>query len=437
MTLHSVWEATLQTTLIPEHSLALRYFRRVIRLFIGFAIALTLVLIAESVWQQGKELQSELRVYERSFEGSLASALWALDWEKLNSVTDGIIQLPAIKGLRISFANPTHEVLQMGTVPDEQADDWYWRAHRFELVHDQGFGREVIGTVEFYSSFDHLLQRSKQQILLILALGLLKTLALGWISYAVGRRLISRPLNEMTESIAASGIPGPLQLSAIARADIRGTELDVLARAYDELAIRARATQQELAQANETLEQRVRQRTAELEQANGQLERMSHTDALTGLANRRHIHRAAQNLIALSRRNGQPLALIVCDIDTFKHVNDEHGHEIGDRAICHVADCLRSAVREIDVVARFGGDEFVLLLPGVTSAEAQIVANRLRDLVAAANILDTDGQHLCLTLSCGIAEWQSQETRFEDLFQRADACLYRAKNNGRDQVICH
>jgi len=174
-----------------------------------------------------------------------------------------------------------------------------------------------------------------------------------------------------------------------------------------------------------------------LNKANQQLELLANNDALTGLANRRHLQTVAQTLMSLSGRNGQPLSLMVCDMDKFKEVNDTHGHDMGDRAICHIADCLRKAVREIDIVARFGGDEFVLLLPGITSDEALAVATRLRNLIANTPIFSTNGERLSLTLSCGIAQREPNDRLLEDLFQRADARLFSAKQNGRDQTVAN
>lgn len=417
----------------PRTTLSLRYFQRILRLFIGCAIVLTMILVVESIWQQHKNLKTELSIYQRTFERSMAAALWALDWEKLDSIAAGVIEIPAISGLRINHTQHQDEDLKMGTLPEK--DGAFGLSHRFVLIADEDFGGEVIGEVEMFSTFEHLLRRSGQQILLILFLGITKTLALAWIAYVVGRRLIARPLMEMTQSIADTDQPEPMRLSVDTRNMISGTELETLQIAFDHLAERAQEAQTSLIAANKHLDQRVQQRTAELLNANKKLELMANTDALTGLANRRYLWTMAQTLMSLSRRNGQPLSLIICDIDFFKGVNDTHGHEIGDRAICHVADCLRKAVREIDVVARFGGDEFILMLPGITSGEAFVVATRLHNLVADTEILDAAGKHLPLTLSCGIAEWSPDDHRLEDLLLRADALLYRAKKGGRDQTV--
>lgn len=422
----------------PQDSITNRYFRRVFGLFIGFAVLLTLVLIGEALWQSRLTLKTELVVFERTFERSLATALWALDWEKLDSITSGIMEIPAIRGLRITTPDGQVEILHRGALPSaSHQDNGYWLAHEFMLINDDGFGREHIGDVTIYSSFEHLWHRSKRQVAVIVLLGFIKTLVLALIFLTIGRRMLTRPLNEIAHSISLTTTPQHIQLSALAEKTIRGTELDALRQAYDNLTDRIQTSQKQLRQANQHLEDRVLQRTEELKSANKQLEALAHTDPLTGLANRRQLLTDARTLMALSRRSNSPLSLIVCDIDSFKQVNDTHGHELGDRAICLVADCMRKAVREIDVVARFGGDEFVLLLPGIGSRDAQIVAHRLNELVRTATITDEKGQQLKLTLSCGIGQWQKEDSRFEDLFLRADRNLYAAKNSGRNQTVAN
>lgn len=420
----------------PRDSISHRYFRRVFRWFIGFAVLLTMVLVAETLWQGRDKLQTELTVYQRSFERSIAGALWALDWDKLNSIAVGMVEIPAIRGVRILDPGGSSEILRIGALPDPGAEiRGYGLTHRFDLIHEEGFVRERIGVIELHSSFDQVFERSQRQISLILLLGLVKTLVLWWIFLTVGRRLIAKPLTEMVEVLADAEPLRPMRLSDTTRKAIDGTELGALQVAYDRLIERVQTAQKALEDVNCSLEERVRERTLELERANDKLEQLAHTDPLTGLPNRRQFIAAAQTLIALSRRSGRPLVLIVCDIDAFKRVNDVHGHTVGDQAICYVADCLRRAVREIDVVARFGGDEFVLLLPDVSAAEALAAAERVRQLVSGSWISCPNGERLRVTLSLGIAEWATGDVRLEDLFLRADERLYRAKAAGRNCTI--
>ena len=166
------------------------------------------------------------------------------------------------------------------------------------------------------------------------------------------------------------------------------------------------------------------------------LRRQASIDPLTGVGNRRHLMERAGREWQRATRFGQPLALLMLDIDRFKRINDVHGHATGDRAICLVAKTCVEAVREIDIVGRYGGEEFVLLLPGTGLEGAREVAERLRARIAALAIeLDEEGAPpLVLTASIGFAALGPDDT-LEDLFASADAALYRAKGAGRNRAV--
>jgi diguanylate cyclase (GGDEF)-like protein len=173
------------------------------------------------------------------------------------------------------------------------------------------------------------------------------------------------------------------------------------------------------------LESRVRQRTSELESVNRQLDQLSRTDALTGLANRRSIIDSAS-----ARLRDQRATLLMIDIDHFKRINDDHGHDAGDAALRGVADALRHGLREGDLLARWGGEEFIAM---VDARDASACAERLRQAVATCRISTGDAQ-LRLTASTGLAH-ASAGTPLEAAISSADRALYRAKQAGRDRVV--
>jgi len=166
----------------------------------------------------------------------------------------------------------------------------------------------------------------------------------------------------------------------------------------------------------------------------------AHTDPLTGLYNRRGFEPFVDQALARALRAGEDIALVLCDIDNFKAINDSCGHSAGDRALNTVAECLKQVVRPTDLAGRLGGDEMVLLLAGANASGAVHVARRLREAVARANPID-----LPLTLSLGIADirvvsqatGQTIATAREALFRAADEALYTAKAVGRDRFVCH
>lgn len=159
------------------------------------------------------------------------------------------------------------------------------------------------------------------------------------------------------------------------------------------------------------------------------------TDPLTGIANRRFFERRLKEELGRRERSGSPLSLIVVDIDLFKHINDDFGHQVGDAVLVEVARVLGLGLRTSDVLGRYGGEEFVLLLPGTTGQKAGEIAERLREHIAG---LDFDVLDRRVSVSVGVAVLGNghigEDAGFE-LFRRADHALYRAKEGGRNRVI--
>ncbi|HEY9279321.1 MAG TPA: GGDEF domain-containing protein [Eoetvoesiella sp.] len=154
-------------------------------------------------------------------------------------------------------------------------------------------------------------------------------------------------------------------------------------------------------------------------------------DGLTQLHNRRGFEELGNHEIA-NRRN-ESISLLLCDIDYFKQVNDKYGHAVGDSVLTEFAQILRHCARTVDIVGRFGGEEFIVLLPGTSADRAVHVAQRMRTLLAATRFSALPEEYV-LTASFGVAGLRKGET-LRDLFARADALLYGAKADGRDRVV--
>lgn len=168
-----------------------------------------------------------------------------------------------------------------------------------------------------------------------------------------------------------------------------------------------------------------------LAQANRELERLYLTDTLTGLPNRRHFDRLLEHNLDSAARYREPFALLILDLDRFKEINDRRGHAVGDEALQQVAGALQDGVRAADFVARWGGEEFVVLAPKTDAAGAAELAERLRQRLARK----TAGSSLPgITASIGVAVCQPGESA-DALFRRADRALYRAKEQGRNRVV--
>jgi two-component system cell cycle response regulator len=163
---------------------------------------------------------------------------------------------------------------------------------------------------------------------------------------------------------------------------------------------------------------------------------MATTDSLTGVHNRRYACSHLQALVDAAWRDAKPLGLLLVDIDHFKSVNDQHGHAAGDEALRAVANRLTANVRSFDTVARWGGEEFVVIMPEADLAVAQSVAERLRRKVEASPIAVKGGKaELSITISVGVSMLSPQAPSSDDLFRLADAALYGAKHQGRNRVV--
>jgi diguanylate cyclase (GGDEF)-like protein len=176
------------------------------------------------------------------------------------------------------------------------------------------------------------------------------------------------------------------------------------------------------------LRSHLREQKAELRQALAQIQRLATQDELTGLHNRRHM----REVLTSAQREGRTMSLALIDIDRFKRINDDHGHAVGDRVLAAFAVAARQAVREGDVLARWGGEEFLMMLPATAPEAAEQVLQRLRERVAALPLADVlDGR--CLTFSAGLVACGPGET-LDTAIERADRLMYQAKQAGRDRL---
>ncbi|SFT92541.1 sensor domain-containing diguanylate cyclase [Halomonas saccharevitans] len=157
------------------------------------------------------------------------------------------------------------------------------------------------------------------------------------------------------------------------------------------------------------------------------------TDHLTGLPNRSALERHIERLMQARADGAPPFSLAVLDIDHFKVINDTHGHDIGDRVLCWLAERMAQCLRDGDIVARTGGEEFVIVMPGASQRSAREIVERVRTHVRHGRVTLDDGQTLSVTVSGGIGEHQPGEP-YPDLFRRTDTALYAAKRAGRDRT---
>lgn len=165
-----------------------------------------------------------------------------------------------------------------------------------------------------------------------------------------------------------------------------------------------------------------------------ELHRLATTDMLTGIANRRAFLETAESAYAHSCRSGEPLTLLMLDLDHFKTINDRFGHLEGDRALVAFAQAVKSQLRASDAVGRLGGEEFGVLLPLTTLAEGLEAAHRILQSVRALLLSDDTGQAYRITTSLGVGAFRQSDRSLRDMLDRTDQALYLAKRRGRDQI---
>ncbi len=196
----------------------------------------------------------------------------------------------------------------------------------------------------------------------------------------------------------------------------------------------------EMRETNKALENRLAQSKAEISNLQHSLEAIraeSLTDPLTGLGNRKYFDRSIDMALRAAQASGEPLSLLMFDIDHFKSFNDSYGHLTGDQVLRLVAMSLKQTIKGQDITARYGGEEFAVVLPNTAMRQALTVADHIRRAVMAKELKKKSTGEILgrVTISVGVSMLKPEDDT-ESLIDRADACLYAAKRNGRNRVIC-
>ncbi len=173
---------------------------------------------------------------------------------------------------------------------------------------------------------------------------------------------------------------------------------------------------------------------AQLEELNDKLDRMAHIDELTGLANRRRFYEQLGQAWSICQQLNNDLSVAIIDFDLFKQINDTFGHQTGDRVLSQAAQTIQKTLREEDLAARLGGEEFAILLPGTDLESALYLAEKIRKQIAKSELLTNDGAEFHMTVSIGVASLFSGSENADALISRADEALYFSKQSGRDAV---
>ena len=173
--------------------------------------------------------------------------------------------------------------------------------------------------------------------------------------------------------------------------------------------------------------------SADIRRALTQIKLLSETDELTGILNKRAIDIVSSRLLKQAARYARPVSVLMIDSDSLKSINDTHGHEAGNRLLKLTVECIQSQLREADIVGRYGGDEFLVLLPETPCAGAAGVAARIRQSIESASFSIRD-KTVRATVSIGVASYPEHGDDFETIMKKADQAMYGSKNKGKNQV---
>ncbi|MBP1726271.1 MAG: hypothetical protein H6Q51_1569 [Deltaproteobacteria bacterium] len=255
-----------------------------------------------------------------------------------------------------------------------------------------------------------------RNLTIALIVGLL--VVVGFAAYVLGLTIV-RPLNRLITA-ASQVASGNLDVNVPV---LGRSELGYMTEVFNDMVTRLRQGREGLGAMNRTLRER-----------NRELHELSITDSLTGLYNRKHLMEVLTKEVARAERYQRPLAVLMIDVDHFKLYNDTCGHLAGDEVLRNIAAIFRGCLRESDCVGRYGGEEFLIILPETVADDARRIADRIRSRLAEENF-PADSKPVNITISGGIAIFPGNGRSPESLLRSADAALYQAKNHGRNQVV--
>jgi diguanylate cyclase (GGDEF)-like protein len=360
-------------------------------------------------------------------EGLVAVEL--LDWE--DQLFDGyyVTATGELERLQQRFdpAGQKLHQLQQAVMDDDYLGQIIFHYHThsldaLQIQYDNDIKQLIIySQANFEATLDHLIHIRLLEGVLFFVLSLI---AISFITFVT----IIRPLKTLTHQARALA-EGHFTQQHVITSD-RGDELGILAQTFNSMSESLHQSYRALEQSNAQLEHKVAERTKELEEKNRQLEKLSTTDRLTQIYNRVKLEEIFDITIQQTRRYQHPFSVLIGDIDFFKQINDNYGHQVGDEVLVEIATLLRKTIRQTDSVGRWGGEEFLIILPNTDFDHALPLAQRICDQVAAHTVRSCPRS---ITMSLGLSCYHNDDDE-DSIVERADKALYNAKRDGRNRV---
>jgi diguanylate cyclase (GGDEF)-like protein len=410
--------------------------RRLLVYIVLFSALVTLVL---SGFQLARDYRRDVQAIERRVNEisesrlvSIASSLWNVDAQQLRLQLEGIRNLPDIQAVAVRETDGGDDALAVSLGQFVPGNDLRWE---LPVMYDEFGERRQVGVLTIEASRAALNARLRERALAILGTQTIETFLIALFILLVVHTMVTRHLVALARIVGDYDVRAPTTAFHLPRRRHAGSdEIDRVVAALEDMRGNLERAYRELSDTNAELERDIVARR----RAEATAEHLANHDALTDLPNRHMLFERIRHELTMSARTGTHGALLFFDLDHFKTINDARGHSIGDAILVEVARRLARQMRDVDLVARLGADEFVAILaaidesPDAAAGTALAMADKLRGALVAP--VEVGGQAHHLTASVGVALYPADGGDIETLLKKADVALYQAKAEGRDAV---